>query len=85
MRPRYWAESFQVSLSESYQPLEYCLTRLWSSSENNNNNAWNVRLSNGNANNNNKASNAYGVRAFLRNFIQKMKTLILENQIGYGN
>jgi putative retron-type reverse transcriptase len=37
----------------------------WSSTENDNNNAWNVNFNNGNVNNNNKNNNWYGVRAVL--------------------
>jgi len=39
--------------------------RLWSSSENNNNNAWNRRFSDGNLNNNNK-NNGLSVRCARR-------------------
>ncbi|MBS4772404.1 MAG: hypothetical protein KHX61_07910 [Proteobacteria bacterium] len=37
----------------------------WSSSENNNNNAWNVRPSDGNMNNNNNKNNSKPVRCVL--------------------
>jgi hypothetical protein len=54
----------------------------WSSSENNNNNAWNQRFSDGNQNNNNK-TNTNSVRA-VRDFAQSYVQEALESRLcGY--
>jgi squalene cyclase len=46
----------------------------WSSSQNNNNNAWNQNFDNGNQNNNNK-NNTNNVRA-IRGFTQKRRVIL---------